>query len=138
MMTNKKVIDQVEIKPSRIKNAGYGAYATTLIKKNTRLDEYRGRLLDVNGFNRLRNTQYVFEVAKKIKGKYQTFYIDAKSLKDSNWTRYVNGAKTKTQKKQINIATYQYNGKIFYKTIKDIPVGQELIVDYGDEYWLAG
>ena len=137
MIANKKIIDNVEIKVSQIKNAGYGAYAKMLIKKNTRLDEYQGRLLDAHAFNRLRNTQYVFEVAKKVDGKYQTFYIDAKSLKNSNWTRYVNGAKTKAQKKQINIATYQYKGKIFYKTIKDIPVGQELIVDYGDEYWLA-
>lgn len=136
IIDNENMIGKIEIKSSRIKNAGFGVYAKKTIKKDTRLDEYRGRIIDAKEFNRLRNTQYVFEVAKKIAGKYQTCYIDAKDPKQSNWTRYINGAKTSTQKKKINIRAYQYDGKIFYKTIKNIPEGQEIITDYGDGYWV--
>ena len=78
----------------------------------------------------------MFEVQKKVNGKYKLFYIDARKKKYSNWARYVNGVKTPLQKKKnLNVRAYQYNEKIFYKTTRNIQQGEELFIDYGDSYW---
>ena len=75
-------------------------------------------------------------MSRKINGQYTIYYIDAQNKKKSNWLRYVNGAKTKSQKRKINVEAYQYGEKVFYRTIKKIKEKEELIIDYGDEYWL--
>lgn len=125
---NKDVI----IKPSLIPNAGLGVFALRNIKKGKILGYYKGKILTEDQYLKLKNKEYIFEINLK---NQPNIYIDAKSKKLSNWTRYVNGAKTKKQKKMINIKPIQRGYNIYYTTLRDIKKGEELIMDYGEFYW---
>ena len=127
--------DLIAIKTSNIPGAGMGAFARTKISKGQRIGEYTGRLLDAESYDKLRNKLYTFEVAKKYRGRYYTFYIDASNPKKSGLLRYVNGALGKQQRKAINVESYQYAEKIYYRATKNIKPGDEIIIDYGDNYW---
>ena len=66
----------------------------------------------------------------KSKGKVVKI-VDGKDPKKSNFMRYINCACFESQQ---NMVAYQYNGQIFYRSVKDIAVGEELLVWYGHEY----
>jgi uncharacterized protein len=125
------------IKKSQIPKAGFGAFASSTINKGTKIGEYQGKLLDQKAYEKLSNQLYIFEVAKKnTKGNYKTFYIDAAKKAPGRELRFINGAFGKKQKKLINVEAYQYREKIFYRSTKNIKAGEELIIDYGDSYWV--
>jgi hypothetical protein len=51
--------------------------------------------------------------------------------------RYANDAKGFTKKKSLqNNSEYVVeDGKVYIESVKDIPGGAEILVDYGKEYW---
>ena len=57
--------------------------------------------------------------------------MDAGDVTISNWMRFVNCARNEEEQ---NLLAFQYKGDIYYRTIKDVSVGTELFVWYGDEY----
>lgn len=121
-----------KVLPSTIRGAGEGLFAAKDIRKGTRLGEYYGATLTEDEWERMDDeaTDYIFEVD----GPNRTrFYIDA-AASDCLMAK-VNGAKTKRQRRLVNVEAYQYAQKIFFRATKDVPKGAELIVDYGDEYW---
>ena len=120
------------IKKSLIKGAGQGAFAKVTIPKGMRIGEYNGKVLGFDDYKTLSDKSYIFEVIKKFEKKYYLFYIDAKS---GDELRFVNGAYSKEQKKNINVESYQYAERVFFKAKKTIKKGQELIIDYGNNYW---
>ena len=126
----------IEVKKSKIISAGLGVFATQDIPEKNIIGEYKGILINQEQFELLKDTRYVFELSKKIGKYYKIFYINATDPKYSNNLRYINGAKTKVQKKKINLYAYQYKEKIFYKTSRFIFKGEELLLDYGDSYWI--
>ena len=115
---------------SNIRNAGIGAFANINIKKGTLLGEYKGNYVSKQQFERMRNTNYIFQVNKR--GKIH-HYIDGRR---GNWITRINGAKTALQVRKINVECYQYGQKIYYKAKKNIKKGEEFIIYYGDEYWI--
>ena len=119
----------LEVKTSTIPNAGLGVFVLRDIKKGERIGEYTGHRIDEKTFQRMRNTQYVFEVTLT-GGKSE--YIDAKS--SPCVMARVNGAKTQAQKKKVNVRAYQYGKRIYYKAKTDIREGDELLLDYGSDY----
>lgn len=125
----------VEIKSSNIEGANLGAFSKRDIKEGTRLGAYEGVELNYDDYMKLEDQTYVFEVGKKQNGRYIIFYIDASDAQNGNELRYVNGAKTPEQQAMINLRAYQYKEKIYYKATRDIKAGEELIIDYGDNYW---
>ena len=130
---NLNLKDLIDIKKSTIPKAGKGAFAKTRIGCGTRIGEYNGRLHDYASYENLNDKLYVFEVAKKHKDRYHLFFIDAK--KEGGYLRYVNGAMTSAQRKKINVEAYQYGERIFFRANKNIKPGQEILIDYGDNYW---
>merc|ERR1719281_499888 len=130
---------KVEIRPSNIPCAGFGAFAVVSLPEGFKLGEYRGRVLTQKQYENLPDREhrdaYVFEKAIRTGTKTKWFYVDAYFKKDSSWCRYVNGAKSAEQKKTVNVECYQYAGKLLYRTTKEVLPGEELIIDYGDEYW---
>lgn len=119
----------IEIRKSNIPNAGMGAFAKENISKGKKLGHYAGKILTKEQYKKLPDKDYVFELILP-QGK---LFIDAKN--NGNWTRYVNGAKTKEQKKYINVDAKQIGFNIYYIAIKNIKAGDELIIDYGTDYW---
>jgi SET domain-containing protein len=129
---NDTLSDLVEIKTSNIIGANKGAFAKTLIRKGIRIGEYDGKILGVEEYEKLKDKSYIFEVCKKYREKYYLFYIDAKY---GGLLKYVNGAHCDEQKKNVNVESYQYAERIFFRAIRDIILGEELLIDYGDNYW---
>lgn len=121
----------LEIKKSTIPEAGLGVIATKFIPKKTVLGYYKGVVLNEREYKRLEDKSYVFEVDLKDR----TIYIDAQDPDKSNWTRYINGARTKKERKLINIETFQQGATIYFEAIRDIYPGDELLYSYGRHYW---
>ncbi|MEO5948208.1 MAG: SET domain-containing protein [Chitinophagaceae bacterium] len=121
---------KVEIKLSSLPNAGKGLFATDFIPKKTRIVEYKGKITswkevdDNDG-----NNGYIYYVKRH-------HVIDA-SNHPSALARYANDAKGLQRVKGIrNNAEYVEEGlKVFIEAKRDIPAGEEILVEYGKEYW---
>ncbi|CAH0549348.1 unnamed protein product [Brassicogethes aeneus] len=57
--------------------------------------------------------------------------VNAMDEKNSNWLRYVNCARHVNEQ---NIIAFQYRGKLYYRTFKNIKKGEELLVYYGNDF----
>ena len=125
---------RVTLKKSRIRNAGISAFAAKPISEGVRLGEYKGRILNEEEVVDLPHSKqcYLFEVKRKSGGNV---LIDAYPMRTSNWTRFVNSIKKRHQRKKENAKYYQYAQKIWIKTTRAVGEGEELICDYGSDYW---
>lgn len=123
---NPNITKRLEIRKSPIH--GNGLFTKTSFKTGTILGRYIGDELDRKQFFKLSDTSYVWEVNRNL-------FIDAKNRPDSI-LRYVNGACTKEQKQLINCEAEIHNNKMWYRITKDIPKNTELIIDYGDIYFV--
>lgn len=117
------------IRTSKIRGAGNGALAAKNIAAGTLLGEYKGKKVSKAAFDRAENTTYMFQISYKGRPQY---YIDGN---EDCWLRYVNGAKNKQQRSKINVKSYQYRQKIWYRTTRAVNKGEEFIMDYGDNFW---
>lgn len=124
----------VEIKKSSIRNAGNGVFATVPIPSGVVMDEYKGKKISVDNFDiDNNNNSYIFAI-QGVRGNIIHF-VDAEDPKKSNWTRFVNGARTPAQRKKINVKFKQYGKKMYLETLRDLSPGEEMICDYGPMYW---
>lgn len=136
-MPNSKYKRRILVKKSNIKNAGLGVFANVPLKKGSFIGIYKGRRYDFNNLSDedkefLNNSSYSMLVYNR-SGNIGS-YIDASEENKhlSNWTRYINGCKLKTQKP--NVAFLTKNTRVHIEVIKDIEVGEELLADYGPRY----
>ena len=58
-------------------------------------------------------------------------YVDGTNRTLSNWMRYINCASDEDQQ---NLIAYQLHGEIYYKTIRAVNMGEELLVWYKNEF----
>lgn len=121
---------KVEVKVSVLPGAGKGLFAKELIKKGTRIVEYKGKITtwkevdDNDG-----NNGYIYYVKRN-------HVIDA-SRHAGALARYANDARGLKRVKGIsNNAEYTEEGlRVYIESVKDIPAGSEILVEYGKEYW---
>ncbi len=119
---------EYSIEKSTIPKAGNGAFTNVDLPKGYTLGNYKGKKLSPAGYDRLRDSSYVWELSSP-RGMV---YIDGKPKKQSNWLRYLNDSRSE---RKNNVEPYQYRGKLYYRTKKKIPAGSELFISYGDSYW---
>ncbi len=100
-------------------SAGLGLFATRPFKKGERIVEYVGRTL-TNAEEYSSRSKYLFEVnsRKTIDGATR-----------SNIARYINHSCKPNCEPEI------VRGRIFIDAVKNIKPGEELVYDYGDEYF---
>ena len=67
------------------------------------------------------NLVYLAHICCQVTDRTDPFYIDGEDMKQSNWLRYVNCARTKQEQ---NCEAYQYRGCIYYKTLREITIGE--------------
>jgi uncharacterized protein len=118
------------VKRSGIPGAGKGLFTKVFIPEGTRIIEYKGSITtwkDVNHNNG--ENRYIF-------------YINRNRVIDANphpeaIARYANDARgLKQMKGTRNNSTYlNEKNKIFIVAERDIAAGEEILVDYGKEYW---
>lgn len=121
--------DYIDIRTSSIPNAGQGAFATKLLYKGQILGDYTGKEVteDADG-------DYVLMVqGYNSKGKEVNRFIDAEDP-SSSWPRYLNSIKRGDGRKK-NCAFFINGDKVSVKTLREIQPGEELLVDYGHEYF---
>lgn len=119
------------VKKSTIPNSGKGLFTKVLIKKGTRIVEYKGKVVtwkDVEKMADYRNG-YVFYFNSK-------YCIDAWETKKSV-AGFANDARGITRAEGLkNNSEYVTEKKhCFIEASKDIPAGSEIFVGYGADYW---
>jgi SET domain-containing protein len=123
---------QLVVKNSTIPNSGKGLFTKKAIPKGTRIVEYKGKKTtwkDVD-IDEGRNG-YIYYINRK-------HVIDARSF-PKYLGRYANDAKGLTRVKGlVNNSQYVTDMdtlRVYIETVKDIPAGGEILVQYGKEYW---
>lgn len=120
---------QLVVKKSMIPGSGKGLFTKKFIPKGTRIVEYKGRVTNWKEMKDAWENGYIFSINRNR-------VIDArKTLKAL--ARYANDAKGLVKVKGLsNNCVYTNDGiKAYIESVKDIPAGSEILVDYGKDYW---
>ena len=142
----KYIPDFLQIRYSKIPNAGLGIFAKINLNAGTFLGNYMGEILENK--SGLDNTDYTFNSNKYNK----TFIIDGSNIEKSNYTRFINCSSSNEIEKE-NVMGVRYTdttesilfttntgkqidieGYIFFYASRDIEEGEELLFNYGDSY----
>ena len=117
------------VKKSTLPNAGKGLFTKVAIPKDTRIVEYKGRRTiwkdvaddDTNGYIYSVNRNNVIDAQKTL----------------SALARYANDAKGISRIKGVtnNCIYVNDNGRAYIESVKNIPAGAEIFVDYTKGYW---
>jgi SET domain-containing protein len=117
------------VEDSTIPGAGKGLFTSIDIAKGTRIVEYKGR-------------RTTWKEVKDDSTNYYIYTINRNNVIDAQKTlsalaRYANDAKGFNRVKGItNNCVYVNDGnKAFIESVKNIPAGSEIFVDYTQEYW---
>jgi SET domain-containing protein len=120
------------VKKSQLPNAGKGLFTNKPIKKNTKIVEYKGEIIDWKEYSKR---------VKEDKDGY-LFFISNKRCIDAYNTpqykaRYANDAAGLGRTKGLkNNSSYQIFGdRCYIVAERDIAAGEEIFVNYTKEYW---
>jgi len=103
-------------------NTGLGLFATETIEKRELIVEYTGRLISNAKARELewtRANRYLFELNSR-------WTIDGSSRR--NIARYANHAC------EPNAEADRVRGRMMYRALAPIPAGDQITIDYGEEY----
>lgn len=123
---------KIRVKKSSLPGAGKGLFTREFIPKGTKIVEYKGEITTWKEVDHDEGRNgYIYYVKR-----YHV--IDASRTTDA-LARYANDARGLARVKGLtNNAEYTEDGlKVYIESIKDIPAGAEILVDYGKEYWDA-
>ncbi|XP_065064847.1 PR domain-containing protein 11-like [Rhopilema esculentum] len=118
--------DGIALCISSIPEAKYGACALRDIPAGTWFGPYEGKLVRRNEAVEGKLSEFMWEIFHD--GEVSHF-LDGLSL--HTWMPYVQCAR---HKKEQNMVVFQYHGCIYYRTIREIAPGSELLVWYDTKY----
>ncbi|CAE8581345.1 unnamed protein product [Polarella glacialis] len=124
----------VQVRESTLRGAGNGLFAVSDFARGTLLPvPYKGRQLTLAQFKQLKDFRWCFQVQEG-----NCWAVDGKMLKVGNPLRWVNGARSPSQLRRVNVVGIKLeDGKAWYVTTKPVTAGSEFIIDYGPGYWKA-
>jgi SET domain-containing protein len=122
---------QLIVKTSGIPGSGNGLFTKEFIPKGTRIVEYKGRVTNWKDVEKDWENGYIYTINRNN-------VIDAKRTLKA-LARYANDARGLVRVKGLlNNSTYVNDGqKAYIESVKDIPAGAEILVDYGKDYWVT-
>lgn len=106
---------------SVIPNAGKGVFTKVDIPVGIVFGPYEGILFEEQ--KKVSQDGYAWEL-RTGNGK-QSYYIDAKDPRYSNWMRYINSPRHESEQ---NLIAFQYKGSVFYRVYRPIDKNTELLV----------
>ncbi|CAH1778582.1 unnamed protein product [Owenia fusiformis] len=112
---------------STIPNAGTGVFSDVFIPKGTYFGPYDGDVV-YRSFQQYNKGEYVFTIYKL--GK-RLFGRDAGPIEMSNWTRFLNCPRDFLE---LNVEPMQCREHVYFRTIRDVKPGRELLFFYGRNY----
>jgi SET domain-containing protein len=120
----------LEVKTSLLPQAGQGLFAKRSFKKGQRITEYKGRL------RKWKDVAHEDGINTYLMRVNRCWAIDAKPAV-LTFGRYANDAAgTPGKSKKDNNAIYVTEGvRCFLEADRDIFSGDEILVDYGKEFW---
>jgi len=111
------------VRKSQIPNAGYGLFAVRRFAKDTIIGHYTGKLYPLSEVDKLDRTYILCNTHKEC--------VDASDPRSTPF-RYMNDPRNTRFRANVKFT----NGRKFpVKTMRLIRPGDELFVEYGDEYW---
>ncbi|KAH1175895.1 hypothetical protein KIL84_022420 [Mauremys mutica] len=116
--------EEVRLFPSAVDKTRLGVWATKSILKGKKFGPFVG---DKKKRSQVKNNVFMWEVYYPNLG---WMCVDATDPRKGNWLRYVNWA---LSGKEQNLFPLEINRTIYYKTLKPIEPGQELLVWYNGE-----
>lgn len=140
--------ESFQVSKSNIENAGDGLFTNTALPRGSVLPPYQGEVL--NFAKGQKGGAYVWcPVSAGLRmyfaeeGETETggmaeepsFCVDSAGTKEGNPARFVNGAGSKDECKEVNLEICEIGDIMYFRTSRDVPVGAELLTDYGDFYW---
>lgn len=117
------------IQTSTIDGAGRGVFAKQEIRPNKIILKYNGIELNPIEYEKAYpndDSKYVLEIKRGLK----TVFIDAKDELDQNYAHLINDVKNSNKPPNV-----QFTTKGYIKTIKKIKPGDELLINYGKNYF---
>mmetsp|Transcript_59842 Transcript_59842/g.165526 ORF Transcript_59842/g.165526 Transcript_59842/m.165526 type:complete len:213 (-) Transcript_59842:163-801(-) len=122
------------VRPSRIRGGGLGLFALKQLPRGYELPEpYKGRRVTEAQLSRMTDGSYLFLLSRGNLAACAA--IDAKAVMENNPLRYANGARTASQRKRVNLKSQQRGRNVYFVTIRKVAAGEELLLDYGPNYW---
>lgn len=118
----------VEVRASRIPNAGLGLFATKCHVKDSVICEYMGVVWPNAVAWKLEDKSYLMKLGEGI-------YIDAKQCVHV-LARYINDSRC-AREYNVRFHKLPWEHKAQVIALRDIEAGEELYVDYGRFYWVA-
>ncbi len=122
----------LKVKRSQLPDAGKGLFTTTPIKKNTKIIEYKGEIIDWKEYEKrvLEDKDgYLFYISKKrCIDAYSTPQYMARYANDAAGIRRVAGLRN-------NASSQIFDNKCYIVAERDIKAGEEIFVNYTKEYW---
>jgi hypothetical protein len=118
------------VRKSSIPAGGRGLFTRKMIRKGSRIIEYKGKVTSWKEVNhRGGSNGYIYFINRK-------HVVDAFTYPKA-LGRYANDARGMQRKKGLkNNAAYENVGlKVYIDAVEDIPAGAEILVGYGKEYW---
>jgi hypothetical protein len=106
----------------------YGVFAKKGLEKDKCIGEYKGDILDDSLFM----TKYPKGDARYVFGLNNGIFIDASDPTKGNITRFIN---CNGQGDEPNLYAHEIDGRLFFLTTREILPGEELLYDYGDNYF---
>jgi uncharacterized protein len=110
--------------------AGTGAYALVDIPKGNFIAEYTGKVLSLEESHK-KKSHYAYYMDVTGKTKRESYVIDGGNRAHSGWARFINCPRWREEE---NTEYIQRDKRMFVRTIRAIPAGEELTSWYGNEY----
>lgn len=130
---HRKKIDGLKIAKSKIKGAGKGLFAEKEFKRGEVVAKYTGDLVDtqlVRNAGQKGSSSYALEVTQKIT-------IDAARTNTADG-RMINDARNTEFENNVEFVADRRNKTATLKAVRDIKIGEEILVAYGNSYWPGG
>ena len=114
---------------------GMGVFAKRALPEGVLVRRYTGTLRRIEEHRKLvedgvTSSSYAFSLGSG-------FVIDAEDEKDSGWARFVNHSvrRQSCQCVPVGLPSATEPFAIYFETTRKIAAGEELLIDYGKQYW---
>ncbi|XP_020916077.1 putative histone-lysine N-methyltransferase PRDM6 [Exaiptasia diaphana] len=113
---------------SSIPGNKFGVMASRLIPQDVWIGPYEGKLIDINKEDKCEDRNNMWEILQQNQIRY---FIEGTDLSSANWMRFIQCARNKAEQ---NTSAFQYKGRVYYRVLRDIDIGEEILVWYDDCY----
>ncbi|CAE7462176.1 Prmt7, partial [Symbiodinium sp. CCMP2456] len=133
---------QLAVRNSTLPGAGQGLFAAEAIAAGVVLPPYQGLSLLFADLDRVEYSREVDNYVwcprdRKLEGEpwLPSFCVDGQRLQRGNPARFVNAARMANQCDDVNLEICELGRVAYFRTLRPVSAGTELIVDYGSSYW---